>query len=67
MFKHLFFNSSNRTIYKGDKTAASPVEACRPLITDEEARLIDRQEARIRQLEQEAKNNASLRFYMYGY
>lgn len=54
-----FYNANNRYIYSGDRTSASPIREARRLVTEAEAKAIDRQEARIRQLERErrAANN----------
>ena len=54
-----FYNANNRYIYSGNKESASPIREARRLCTEAEAKAIDRQEARIRQLERErrAANN----------
>ena len=65
--KALFFKTSSRTIYRGNKETASPIREAYALPTEAEAKQIDREDAKIRQLEKEAKNDSTLRFYMYGY
>ena len=67
MFKNLFVKTSSRTIYRGTKESASVEREMYSLPTEREARIIDKQEAEIRNLEKEAKNDMMLRFYMYGY
>lgn len=66
MFKNLFFHKNNNNIYEGTKESASPIREAHTLPTQNDARSIDRQKAKIKQLEREAKNNRSIRFYMYG-
>lgn len=50
-----FYNPNNRYVYVGNKESASPIREARRLVTEAEARAIDRQEARIRQLERERR------------
>lgn len=63
----LFHHKKQNTIYKGDKTSASPCRDTKPNITNAEARKIDNQEQQIKQLEKQAKNDIMLRFYMKGF
>lgn len=66
MLKNLFHHKNTNTIYKGTAKSASPVRECRALPTQAEANYIDRQEAKIRELERKAETDIMVRFYLYG-
>lgn len=63
----LFFNANNNTIYKGNKESASPVRDAYALPTQEQIKIIEKQDREIKYLEKKAKEDISFRFYLYGY
>lgn len=53
-------------INKGTKASGTPIKAIPTPISNATARVIDNQEAMMRDLEKRAKNDAMLRFYIKG-
>ena len=63
---NIFYNKKTNYISKGtsDRLTQSPIEKCSELPTNQEAKVIDRQENEIRNLEIMAKQNPCLKWYM---
>ena len=62
--KNLFVNQNNRTIYRGTKMSASVEKEMYTLPTHAQAKIIDRQERSIKNLNRESKTNPCLKWYM---